>query len=37
MLSQAINIGKYIGMDENAPMERVQLRLKGKASTFSFL
>jgi hypothetical protein len=28
MLSQAINIAKYIGIDENAPMERVQVRLK---------
>jgi len=35
MLSQAINIRKYIGMDENAPMERVQLRLKEMVETIN--
>jgi len=28
MLTQAINIAKFIGMNENVPMEQVQVRLK---------
>ena len=28
MLTQAINIAKFIGLNENVPMERVQVRLK---------
>jgi hypothetical protein len=35
MLSQAINIAKYIGMDENAPMERAQGRLKEMVETIN--
>ena len=35
MLSQAINIAKYIGMDENAPMERSQNRLKEMVETIN--
>jgi hypothetical protein len=35
MLSQAINIAKYIGMDENAPMERSQVRLKEMVDTIN--
>src|SRR5262245_14693821 len=35
MLSQAINIAKYIGMDENAPMERSQVRLKEMVETIN--
>src|SRR5262245_22072761 len=35
MLSQAVNIGKYIGMDENAPLERAQLRLKEMVETIN--
>jgi hypothetical protein len=35
MLSQAINISKYIGMDENAPMERAQVRLKEMVETIN--
>jgi hypothetical protein len=35
MLTQAINIAKYIGMDENVPMERVQVRLKELVKTIN--
>src|SRR5262245_39129877 len=35
MLSQAINIAKYIGMDDNAPMERSQVRLKEMVETIN--
>ena len=35
MLSQAINIAKYIGMDESAPMERAQVRLKEMVETIN--
>ena len=35
MLSQAINIAKYIGVDENAPMERAQGRLKEMVETIN--
>jgi hypothetical protein len=35
MLSQAINIAKYIGMDENAPMELAQARLKEMVETIN--
>ena len=35
MLNQAINIAKHIGMDENMPMERVQVRLKEMVETIN--
>jgi hypothetical protein len=35
MLTQAINIAKYIGMDEHVPMERVQVRLKEMVETIN--
>jgi len=35
MLSRAINIAKFIGMDENAPMERSQVRLKEMVETIN--
>jgi len=35
MLTQALNIAKYIGMDENVPMERVQVRLKEMVETIN--
>jgi hypothetical protein len=35
MLTQAINVAKYIGMDENVPMERVQVRLKEMVETIN--
>jgi hypothetical protein len=35
MLTQAINIAKYIGIDENLPMERVQVRLKEMVETIN--
>ena len=35
MLSQAINIAKYIGMDANAPMEQSQVRLKEMVETIN--
>ena len=35
MLSQAINIAKYIGIDENVPMERIQVRLKEMVETIN--
>jgi len=35
MLSQAINIAKYIGIDENAPTERSQVRLKEMVETIN--
>jgi len=35
MLTQAINIAKYIGMDENVPMQRVKMRLKEMVETIN--
>ena len=35
MLSQAINIAKYIGMDENAPLEHAQRQLKEMVETIN--
>jgi len=35
MLTQAINMAKYIGMDEHVPMERVQVRLKEMVETIN--
>ena len=35
MLTQAVNIAKYIGLDENVPMERVQVRLKEMVETIN--
>src|SRR5262249_33309014 len=35
MLTQAINIAKYIGMDDELPMQRVQVRLKEMVETIN--
>jgi hypothetical protein len=35
MLTQAINVARYIGEDEKVPMERVQVRLKEMVETIN--
>jgi len=35
MLTQAVNIAKYIGANENLPMERIQVRLKEMVETIN--
>jgi hypothetical protein len=35
MLTQAINIAKYIGMDENVPLQQVKVRLKEMVETIN--